>query len=147
MALLNESERHGVISSAVSRLWAVHQGIDNFYNEPPFAERLKKISDQGAIPETIQEDYVRVIVGCRIGNGYGVSWAATPHYDEMIRSFSPREISIMIGLPRTKTLVGRRIQNISECRKRFVEAVNSIDSASVPSGFQADYDSIVKSRT
>jgi hypothetical protein len=147
LALLNESERHGVISSAVSRLWAVHQGMDNFYNEPPFAERLRKISEQEAIPITIQEDYVRVVVGCRIGNNYGVSWAAIPHYVEMIRAFSPREISIMIGLPRTQTLVGRRIQNNSECRKRFVEAVRSIDRASVPSGYQADYESIVKSRS
>lgn len=39
--LLNESERHSVISNAVQRLWNVHQGMNNFYNEPPFAERLE----------------------------------------------------------------------------------------------------------
>jgi hypothetical protein len=38
IALLNESERHGLISHAISRLWTVHQGMNNFYNEPPFAE-------------------------------------------------------------------------------------------------------------
>jgi hypothetical protein len=144
LTLLNESERHGVISHAVSRLWTVHQEMNNFYNEPPFAERLKKISEQGAIPETIQEEYVRVVVGCRIGNDWGVSWAATPHYDEMIRAFSPREISIMIGMPRANTVVGRRIRDNSACRKRFTEAVRLIDRASVPNASQTDYDAITR---
>jgi len=146
LTLLNESERHGVISHAVSRLWTVHQEMNNFYNEPPFAERLKNISEQGAIPETIQEDYVRVVVGCRVGNEWGVSWAAIPDYDEMIRAFSPREISIMIGLPRTKTLVGRRILNNSDCRKRFREAVRLIDRSSVPNASQADYEAFTRSQ-
>jgi hypothetical protein len=145
LKLLNESERHGVISHAVSRLWTVHQEMNNFYNEPAFAERLEKISEQGAIPETIQEDYVRVVVGCRIGNEWGVSWAAVPHYDEMIRAFSPREISIMIGIPRANTLVARRIQSNSACRTRFVTAVCLIDPASVPSASRADYDAITRS--
>lgn len=140
LSLLNESERHGVIAHAVHRLWTVHQGMDNFYNEPPFAERLKKISEQGAIPETIQEEYVRVVVGCRIGNGYGVSWAAAPHYDEMIRAFSPREVSNMINLIGEKSIVAGRIKNDSRCRKQFIEAMSLIDRASVPRGLQATYD-------
>jgi hypothetical protein len=141
--LLNESERHGIMSHAVSRLWTVHQGMNNFYNEPPFAERLKKISEQEAVPETIQEEYVRVVVGCRIGNDWGVSRAAAPHYDAMIRSFSPREVNIMIGLPQTNTLVGRRIRENSACRRRFIEAVKLIDRASVPSPAMADYESLI----
>jgi len=78
LKLLNESERHVLISNAVKRLWTVHQGFNNFYNEPPFAERLKRISEQGGIPETAQEEYVRTIVGCYVGNPFGVSHAAEP---------------------------------------------------------------------
>lgn len=143
LTLLNESERHGVISHAIQRLWTVHQGMNNFYNEPPFAERLLRVSEQGAIPETIQLEFVAVVVGCKIGNDWGVSWAATDYYDQIIRSFSPREVSIMIGLPHCTGLVPRRIQSNSACRKRFIESVKLIDRASVPSSSLTDYDSIV----
>ena len=140
IALLNESERHGLVSHAVARLWTVHQGMDNFYNEPPFAERLRRISEQGAIPETIQEQYVHVVIGCRMGNGYGVCRAAISDYDAMIQGFSPREISIAVGIPRTNTIVGRRTHTAGSCRSNYVAALRMIDRASVPSGSQTDYD-------
>jgi len=138
--LLNESERHSMISSAVQRLWTVHLGMNNFYNEPPFADRLKSLSDQGPIPETAQEQFVHTVIGCYIGNGYGVCWAATGAYESMIQGFSPREVTIMIALARSNTIVGRRIQNDGSCRTRFVRALKLIDRASVPSGVLADYD-------
>lgn len=140
IALLNESERHGLVSHAVSRLWTVHQGMDNFYNEPPFAERLRRISEQGAIPETIQEQYVHVVIGCRMGNGYGVCRAAIADYDAMIQGFSPREISIAVEIHRTNTIVGRRTHTTGSCRSNYVAALRMIDRASVPSGAQTDYD-------
>ena len=68
--LLNESERHTIISKSIDQLWTVHQEYNNFYNEPPFAERLEQISQQGALPKTIQEEFVKTVVGCYIGNGY-----------------------------------------------------------------------------
>jgi len=144
LTLLNESERHGVISHAVNRLWTVHQGMDNFYNEPPFAERLRRISEQGGIPETIQEQYVHVVIGCRIGNGYGVARAAIPDYDAMISGFSPREISLAVNIPRTNSLVGRRVQSGGPYRSNFAAALRLIDRASVPSASQTDYDTFTK---
>jgi hypothetical protein len=141
--LLNESERHSVVSTAVQRLWTVHLGMNNFYNEPPFAERIKLLSDQGPIPETAQEQFVHAVVGCYIGNGYGFCWAAEAVYESTIQSFSPREVTIMIGLPRSNTVVGRRIQSGGECRTRYAHALGLIDRASVPSGSLADYDSVV----
>ncbi|MDR2982193.1 MAG: hypothetical protein LBV12_08105 [Puniceicoccales bacterium] len=144
LSLLTESERHGIISSAVHLLWNVHQGMNNFYNEPPFAQRLLFLSEQEAIPETIQQEYVEVVTGCRIGNGWGASWAAVPHYDKMIRSFSPREISIMINLPRGTGLVSRRIQGDSSCRKRFGEALRLIEKSSVVASLHHDYDTYTK---
>lgn len=137
--LLNESERHSVISRAVERLWTVHQGMNNFYNEPPFAERVSQISKQEAIPETAQEAYVKTIVGCYVGNGYGISWAAEPHYEAMIRSFSPREISLMINIPNSKGIVAKRINEKPSCRERFANAVSLIEASSVPSGVKAEY--------
>lgn len=142
LSLLNESERHGVISHAVQMLWNIHKGTNNFYNEPPFAERLLQISEQGAIPETIQQEYVQTVVGCRIGNAYGVSRSAIQYYDKMISSFSPREVSIMIGLARGNSILSRQIRGDANSRGRFVVAMRLIDRASVPASLQNDYDKI-----
>jgi hypothetical protein len=76
LKILNESEQHRVFYRVVERLMNVHNEINNFYNEPAFAERLLELTSQGAVPETIQKQYVQVIGCCRVGNGYGVSDAA-----------------------------------------------------------------------
>ncbi|WP_230948135.1 hypothetical protein [Burkholderia territorii] len=145
LTLLNESEQHAVFVKAIDRLWSVHNGTNNFYNEPPFAERLYELSQQGAVPETAQEQFVESVVCCYIGNGYGVCWAAEGNYQSMIRAFSPREIATMIRLAMSNTnMLGRRVSSITTCRSRFKAALGFIDSASVPSGVRADYDNFLK---
>lgn len=145
LTLLNESEQHAVFHRALERLWNVHNGMNNFHNEPPFAERLLELSRQGAVPETIQEQFVQVVVACNIGNGYGVSWAASPSYEQIIRTFSPREIATTIRLAASSTSVlGRRITSLPSCRERFKKTLALIDPASVPSGVKAAYDHFLK---
>lgn len=145
LGLLNESEQHVVFSRAVDRLWNVHNGMNNFYNEPPFAERLLELSQQGAIPETIQEQFVQTVASCRSGNGYGVANAAIPSYNEIIEGFSPREIASLIrsAIDRSNPL-GRRVSDRSSCRRNFKEALLLIDSASVPNAVKADYEKLLK---
>lgn len=144
LAILNESEQHAVFYRATERLWNAHNGMNNFYNEPPFAERLYEISQQGAIPETVQENFVLVICCCYVGNGYGVSWAAAATYEKLIQSFSPREVATMIRLgASTQSALGRRISSHGSSRKRFREALKLIDEASVPSGVKAAYDHLI----
>lgn len=145
LTLLNESEQHAVFYRAVERLWNVHNGMNNFYNEPPFAERLHELSMQGAVPETVQEQFVQAVVACNIGNGYGVSRAACTTYEQIIRSFSPREIATMIRLAsNNETTLGRRISGFANCRERFKKTLVLIDTASVPSGVKAAYDQFLK---
>ena len=145
LSLLNESEQHFVFSKSIDRLWNAHNGLNNFYNEPPFAERLLELSLQGAIPETIQEQFVQTVLCCRVGNGYGVSNASIPIYDQMIRGFSPREISTMIRFAINKeTTLGERIANNASCRNNFKEVIKYIDPASVPSGVKADYEKLIR---
>ena len=145
LTLLNESEQHVVFSRAVERLWNVHNAMNNFYNEPPFAERLLELSLQGAVPETVQEQFVHVVVCCNVGNGYGVSNAATPSYDQIIKSFSPREIAMMIRLAVSPaSILGRRVSSLPSCRQRFKQNLGLIDPASIPSGVKADYDKLLK---
>ncbi len=145
LLLLNESEQHAIFYRATERLWNVHNSMNNFYNEPPFAERLLELSKQSAVPETIQEYFVEIVVCCNVGNGYGVSWAAATSYDQIIRSFSPREIATMIRLasaPETK--LGRRIDSVPTCLQRFKENLSLIDPVSVPSGVKAAYEKFLK---
>lgn len=145
VGLLNESEQHVIFSRAIERLWNAHNGMNNFYNEPPFAERLLEVSQQGAVPETIQNSFVQTVVCCRIGNGYGISNAAIRYYDEMIKSFSPREVATLISkaADRASTL-GRRVSGGGSCRQNFKAVLELIDAASVPSAVKADYDRLVR---
>jgi len=132
LGLLSESERHSLISNACKKLFSVHQAFDNFYNEPPFAERLAQIINQGVVPNTVKAELVETIVTCAVGNRYGTSHAAYPHYAQIIRNFSPAEISLMIELPSKNTIVGNRIKNYGRCSDNFKKVVSLIDIASVP---------------
>ena len=145
LGLLNESEQHVVFSRAIDRLWNVHNGMNNFYNEPPFAERLLEVTQQGAVPETIQDHFVQTVACCRVGNGYGVSNAAVPYYEEMIQSFSPREVAILIraAVDNTST-IGRRVSNNGSCRRNLKTALGLIDPASVSNSVKADYDRLTR---
>ncbi|WP_392558685.1 hypothetical protein [Orbus mooreae] len=145
ISLLNESEQHSIFSKAIERLWNTHNGMNNFYNEPPLAERLLEITQQGAVPETIQDNFVQTVMCCRIGNGYGISNAALHFYNEIIRGFSPREIAILIraaGEP--NSTLGRRISVGALCRRNLKTALELIDSASIPSSIKADYERLTR---
>ncbi|EJD6111242.1 TPA: hypothetical protein OT801_000042 [Morganella morganii] len=138
--LLNESEQHHIFTRAIVRLWDVHNGMNNFYNEPAFAERLLELTSQGAVPETAQEQYVQTIGCCRVGNGYGVSNAAIKYYDQMIRNFSPREISVLIHSATQNTNpFGRRVQAGGSYRANFKTLLGLIDPASIPNVVRGAY--------
>ena len=144
LALLNESERHSVISNAVRRLWSVHLAMNNFYNEPPFAERLMKLSEQEPIPETIQEQFVQTVVGCYIGNGYGVSNAAVGFYETMIRAFSQKEVLVLISSGTGRSTIADRVGSSTLCRGRFVEALRLVDNDSIPRSAKGKYTRLVE---
>lgn len=70
---LNNSEQQRIFLRACKNLENAHLGYDNFYNEPPFAERLYDLSLHNEVPETIKEIYVTTILMGYIGNRYGTS--------------------------------------------------------------------------
>jgi hypothetical protein len=145
LGLLNESEQHHIFSRAVERLWNVHNGMNNFYNEPAFAERLLELSLQGAVPETVQEEYVKTIGCCRIGNGYGISNAAIKYYDQMVQNFSPREISTLIQLAvSNKNSLGRRVLAGGSYRSNFKTLLGLIDPASIPNVVSGSYAQLLR---
>jgi hypothetical protein len=140
LSLLSQAERHTIISNAARRLMAAHQGWDNFYNEPPFAERLRELSVQTAIPESAQAEFVTTVMACAVGNPYGISHAAYPHYKTMIRNFSPKEIAIMLDLPSGSSVVGLRVKQSTGCKARYKDLVASLDEKSVPTSHRGLYD-------
>ena len=139
LALLGEHEVHSLLSNACKRLFAVHQSFDNFYNEPPFAERLLQLSSQVATPDTVKDELVETVVTCATGNPYGVSNAAIPHYHKMIRSFSPSEVEIMLSLPGRKGVLVERIKAHQSCRSRFKALVQLVDASTVPAKAASAY--------
>jgi hypothetical protein len=132
LALLGEHEVHFLISNACKRLMTVHQSFDNFYNEPPFAERLLQLSGQVATPDTVKEEFVETVVTCATGNAYGVSNAAVPYYQKAIKGFSPNEAEIMLSLPNKKGILAERLKAHSSCRDNFKSLVRLIDASTVP---------------
>ncbi|MFD1246014.1 hypothetical protein [Paralysiella testudinis] len=141
LGLLSAPQQHTIFSTAIQRLQIAHDGLNNFYNEPPYAERLLELSQNTAVPDTVQSDFVDTIVSCYLGNGYGVSWAAIPSYEKIIKSFSPQEIAMMLRHTQTKNSRISRI--IASKRKRFIQALSLIDPASVPNGVKAAYEQFI----
>ncbi len=140
VGLLNEAEQHSIFSKAIERLWNSHNSMNNFYNEAPFAERLYELTQSGAVPETAQEEFVQTVVCCLVGNGYGTANAAVGFYEDMVRSFSPREITVLVRAAKDDTSkLGRRL-GISTCKRNFKALLQLIAPESVPSGVKADYE-------
>lgn len=139
--LLSEPERHAIISTACDRLMAAHQGTNNFYNEPPFAERLQEIVSAASLPDSVRMKYVHTVVACAIGNQYGVSWTAEGFYQQMIRNFTPKAMEAMFDLPGSKSIVGSRIASYARCRLRFAEIAGLLQEVSIPTKLKKAYDS------
>ena len=145
LGLLNESEQHTIFFKSIDRLWQAHIGSNNFYVEPPFAERLLELTKQSAVPETVQEYFTTTVVAGFIGNGYGVSWSAEAKYDEIIRSFSPGEIATLIRVSATNgSSIYNRINSNGICFGRFKDALRKFEPTSIPSGVKAQYEQYLK---
>ena len=139
LGLLSAPQQHAIFSAAINRLQIAHDGLNNFYNEPPYAERLAELSQNTAVPETAQSDFVDTIVSCYLGNKYGVSWGAIPFYEKIIRNFSPKEVNLMINHAKiNNSKIGRKV-NDGYGRTRFIQALNLIDSESIPDGARPTY--------
>lgn len=139
LALLSEAEVHAVFTSASNKLLSAHNGWDNFLNEPPFAERLLELSTRNPVPDTAQLIFVDAVITAAIGNTYGVSRAASPSYDAIVRSFSPNEVRLMLELAKGVTVVANRIATNKGCELRYRALVSLIDPKSVPTSAKSLY--------
>ncbi len=101
------------MSDALDSLSGAHHGFNNFYNEPGPARRVLALAgEQGDVPEQVRERYVRVIVDCFLGNGYGVSDAAVTSYEAMLARFSSADAALALRLfldPVYSSLLGHKV--------------------------------------
>ncbi len=79
------------MDQVLDNLYSAHMGWNNFHNEPPHAKALfQYIGDTGEVPKEILSKYVKILIMCFVGNGYGVSTASFPIYEELIGRFSDK---------------------------------------------------------
>jgi hypothetical protein len=97
--------------------------MNNFYNEPAHAKILAELVPKtGVIPPEIRTNYVKTLILCRMGNSYGVSFAAKEYYDELISRFQEADIQQVILLIKDKE-VSSRFQYLV-CAARFLTICN-----------------------
>jgi hypothetical protein len=120
LSFLPESDRAVEIATLVTRLESAHDGMNNFYNEPPIARELRKfIGVDGAVPPLVNDEYVRVLARCRIGRTSGVSNMASPLYDALFDLFSEPQIRAFVGVLERPEIT-TRLDNHG-CAERFRE--------------------------
>jgi hypothetical protein len=91
-AYLTPEVRAVDMSEALQVLTNAHHGMNNFYNEPVPARRVLNLAgEQGDVPSSIRQVYVRTVIDCYLGNGYGVSNSALPYYEQMVARFSSQD--------------------------------------------------------
>lgn len=111
-------------------LITAHHGWNNFHAEPAPARLLHRFVDSiNEVPRSIISKYVKSVVMCRIGNGYGVSWAAEGLYDDLIGRFSDQHISAFINLIGDSE-VASRLQ-FPSCATNFKELAAKLEERAV----------------
>lgn len=99
MDLITEGEKIAVIKRAVYQLNDIHNAMNNFYNEPAFAEKLNDVIKQiFPIPEVIISEYIDVVFNCFVGTQFGVSNQAIPFYWTMLTGLTPKGIDVLLHL-------------------------------------------------
>lgn len=124
---LADGERADAISTLINRLALAHQGWDNWANEPPIARELRKyIGDNGLIPATINEEYVRILTWCRVGRvgRAGPAPNGVPIYDELISLFGEPQLRAFVGVL-WRTEITSRLYDAG-CATRFHAIVDRL---------------------
>ena len=123
LSYLTEDIRAIEMKDSLDTLLTAHYNHNNFYTEEPHARiLLKYVSQTGLIPKAIRSYYVKVLLICKLGNRYGVSFTAEPYYNTMITRFQDDEIKEFLGLLNDTELIS--IFQISEMANNFKQIAN-----------------------
>ncbi len=143
--LLWDSEQHALIKKACDNLMDSHLWMNNFYNEPPFAERLQEITKNIQVPDSIKYYFIETIFICWIWNWFWVSNKALPFYEEMVSNLSPREISILFEMiENDKSNLWSRLKYWWNRKNFFKKLLLLIDEKSIPIKLKNVYNKWIK---
>ncbi len=147
LAFLPSSALAVEIGTALDGLSGAHRGYNNFYNEPPHARSLGRlIPASGRIPQAVEREYVKVLTMCRIGNGYGVSEAARPTYEELLQRWSERHVLHFLNLLVDDPEVSSRLQ-FELCTRNLVGVAGDVRTRTANKLIQRAIDVILGATT
>lgn len=145
LSLLWETETHTIVKKACKNLFNAHLSMNNFYNEPPFAERLYDITNSIAVPDTVKYEFIEVILTCGMWNWFWVSHKAFYTYKKLVSNFSPKEIAIMFKMITDESSYVWQRLKYSWSRKSFLkDLITNIDKSSVPTNVKNIYEKWLK---
>ncbi len=113
------------IEDAVENLLLAHRELNNFYNEPPFAQALQRIiGEAGKVPSRVNKKYVLAIVEVFLTNGNGVAWNAEPIYLSLIRLFDSNQALVAI-LSFSEDTIASKLQ-FPLCQRKYRELLQML---------------------
>jgi len=126
LAYLPSDNRAVEIHSCIQRLWISHNGYNNFHYEEPHARALQKfVPASGEVPISIEISYLKTLVMCRIGNGYGVARSAIDVYDDLILRLTPKQVALILMIHIKDFEFQARLQLV-DCLKNFQHLMGAI---------------------
>lgn len=91
------------LSSLAELLEDTHLSWDNFYHESPIAQEIMSyIEKDSDIPKEREDNLIKVLLKCRIGNGIwynqGVSPGAKPYYDKFFKLLNKNQVKKLLSM-------------------------------------------------
>lgn len=106
------------LNEKIVNLYQAHIDFNNFHNEPAHARALSQyIPSNGEVPDSVRYSYVKTLIMCFVGNGYGVSNMAHHYYKDLIDRFQDPEILTVCRLLADPEIASRL--QFSDCVSRF----------------------------
>lgn len=91
------SSRSSTLFNLADKLLLAHNDFDNFYNEfPVIREIMSYIKSSEDIPLEVQNQLIKVLTICRIGNFYGVSNKSINDYNNFFKLLNESQIKIVL---------------------------------------------------
>ena len=125
MSYLPDTVKTPIINASLENLLTAHNGINNFYNEPPFALQLRSIVGSHGIPSEINFKYVKTIVTVFLTNGAGEAWAANSIYIELIKNFDGKQSFIAL-ISFQDPMIKSKLQ-FDLCQQKFFEMLGYLE--------------------
>ena len=120
---LPDALRAAEIGTAIDNLLIAHKGLNNFYNEPPFARELQRlVGPGGRIPPQANKIYVLGLVEAFLTNGNGVARNAEPIYRALLNLFDSEQALIAI-LSFNNSYIASCLQ-FPLCQKKYRELLD-----------------------